>query len=55
MSSAEEIEEAPSGLSPAAAQAYVDARVQGLCHAGAPSLVTFLWRRREALLGVGVR
>ena len=35
MTSAEEIEEAPSGLSPAAAQAYVDASVQGLCHEGA--------------------
>ena len=40
MSSAAEIEEAPSGLSPAAAQAYVDARVQGLCHAGALEVAT---------------
>lgn len=35
MDPADEIDEAPSGLSPAAAQAYVDARVQGLCHEGA--------------------
>jgi len=35
MQPADEIEEAPSHLSPEAARAYVDARVQGLCHEGA--------------------
>jgi len=35
MPSAEQIEEAPSHLSPPAARAYVDARTQGLCHDGA--------------------
>jgi len=35
MQPADEIEEAPSQLSPEAARAYVDARVQGLCHEGA--------------------
>jgi len=35
MQPAEEIEEAPSHLSPEAARAYVDARTQGLCHEGA--------------------
>lgn len=31
----EGIEDAPGGLSPPAARAYVEARVQGLCHEGA--------------------
>ena len=35
MTSAEDIEEAPAHLSPAAARAYVEARTQGLCHEGA--------------------
>ena len=35
MSMADEIEEVPDGLGPEAAQAYLDARTQGLCHAGA--------------------
>ena len=35
MESAEDIEEAPHELSPAAARAYLDARTQGLCHEGA--------------------
>ncbi|MCM2312802.1 MAG: SlyX family protein [Steroidobacteraceae bacterium] len=35
MTHAEDIEEAPAHLSPEAARAYVDARVQGLCHEGA--------------------
>jgi uncharacterized coiled-coil protein SlyX len=35
MSMADDIEEVPSGLGSEAAQAYVDARTQGLCHAGA--------------------
>jgi len=35
MTHAEDIEEAPAGLSPAAASAYLDARSQGLCHEGA--------------------
>jgi SlyX protein len=35
MQPADEIEEAPSHLSADAARAYVDARVQGLCHDGA--------------------
>jgi uncharacterized coiled-coil protein SlyX len=35
MTRAEDIEEAPSHLSPAAARAYVEARTQGLCHEGA--------------------
>jgi uncharacterized coiled-coil protein SlyX len=35
MTTAEDIEEAPAHLSPEAARAYVDARVQGLCHEGA--------------------
>ena len=35
MQPAEEIEEAPSHLSPEAARAYVDARTRGLCHEGA--------------------
>jgi len=51
MSSAEEIEEAPSGLSPAAAQAYVDARVQGLCHAGALEVAIGVERSSAAASG----
>lgn len=35
MTRAEDIEEAPANLTPAAARAYVEARVQGLCHEGA--------------------
>lgn len=35
MNMADEIEEVPGGLGPEAAQAYLDARTQGLCHAGA--------------------
>ena len=35
MTRAEDIEEAPAHLSPAAARAYLDARSQGLCHEGA--------------------
>jgi len=35
MTRAEDIEEAPAHLSPAAARAYVEARTQGLCHEGA--------------------
>lgn len=35
MTRAEDIEDAPAGLTPAAASAYVDARTQGLCHEGA--------------------
>jgi uncharacterized coiled-coil protein SlyX len=35
MDPAEEIEDAPSNLSPQAARAYLDARTQGLCHEGA--------------------
>jgi uncharacterized coiled-coil protein SlyX len=35
MTPAEDIEEAPAGLSPEAARAYVGARAQGLCHEGA--------------------
>lgn len=35
MNRAEDIEEAPANLAPAAARAYVEARVQGLCHEGA--------------------
>lgn len=35
MSTADEIEEVPNGLGPAATQAYLEARTQGLCHAGA--------------------
>jgi uncharacterized coiled-coil protein SlyX len=35
MTRAEDIEEAPANLAPAAARAYVEARVQGLCHEGA--------------------
>ncbi|MGB5102849.1 MAG: hypothetical protein WBO04_05945 [Steroidobacteraceae bacterium] len=31
----EELEEAPAHLAPAAARAYLDARMQGLCHEGA--------------------
>ncbi len=38
MQSAEEIEDAPSHLSPEAARAYLDARTQGLCHEGALEL-----------------
>ena len=51
MSSAEEIDEAPSGLTPAAAQAYVDARVQGLCHEGA--LEVALGVERSSAAGTG--
>lgn len=35
MESAEDIEDAPHALAPAAARAYLDARAQGLCHEGA--------------------
>lgn len=35
MTHAEDIEDAPAHLSPAAARAYLEARVQGLCHEGA--------------------
>jgi len=35
MTRAEDIEEAPVHLTPQAAQAYVEARTQGLCHEGA--------------------
>jgi SlyX protein len=35
MTHAEDIEDAPANLPPAAARAYVEARVQGLCHEGA--------------------
>ncbi len=35
MTRAEDIEDAPAGLTPAAAGAYVEARTQGLCHEGA--------------------
>ena len=35
MSMADEIDEVPNGLGPVAAQAYLQARTQGLCHAGA--------------------
>lgn len=35
MTRAEDIEEAPAHLSPAAARAYLDARTRGLCHEGA--------------------
>jgi SlyX protein len=35
MTRAEDIEEAPAHLTPQAARAYVEARVQGLCHEGA--------------------
>jgi SlyX protein len=35
MTRAEDIEDAPAGLTPAAANAYVEARTQGLCHEGA--------------------
>jgi len=35
MTRAEDIEEAPAHLTPQAAQAYVEARTQGLCHEGA--------------------
>ena len=35
MTSAEDLEEAPAQLTPAAARAYLDARTQGLCHEGA--------------------
>jgi SlyX protein len=35
MSMADDIGEVPEGLGPEAARAYTDARIQGLCHAGA--------------------
>jgi uncharacterized coiled-coil protein SlyX len=35
MTRAEDIEEAPAHLTPAAARAYLQARTQGLCHEGA--------------------
>jgi uncharacterized coiled-coil protein SlyX len=35
MTRAEDIEEAPAHLAPAAARAYLEARTQGLCHEGA--------------------
>ena len=35
MTDASDIEEAPAHLSPQAARAYVEARIQGLCHEGA--------------------
>ena len=35
MTRAEDIEDAPAGLTPAAADAYLEARTQGLCHEGA--------------------
>lgn len=35
MTRAEDIEDAPAHLTPAAAHAYVEARTQGLCHEGA--------------------
>jgi uncharacterized coiled-coil protein SlyX len=35
MNTADEIDGVPEGLGPEAAQAYVDARTQGLCHDGA--------------------
>jgi uncharacterized coiled-coil protein SlyX len=35
MTRAADIEDAPAGLTPAAASAYVEARAQGLCHEGA--------------------
>lgn len=31
----EDLEDAPAHLSPEAARAYLDARIQGLCHEGA--------------------
>jgi len=35
MANEHDTDDVPSGLTPAAARAYHDARVQGLCHAGA--------------------
>jgi len=35
MEPADEFEDAPAALAPAAARAYLDARSQGLCHEGA--------------------
>jgi hypothetical protein len=52
MQPAEEIEEAPSNLSAEAAQAYLDARTQGLCHEGA--LMTVLTEFEDASLPVHV-
>jgi uncharacterized coiled-coil protein SlyX len=48
MQPAEEIEEAPSHLSPEAARAYVDARTQGLCHEGALEVALGLERSLAA-------
>jgi uncharacterized coiled-coil protein SlyX len=44
----EEIDEAPAHLSPTAAQAYVAARVQGLCHDGALEVADGVQRTLEA-------
>lgn len=35
LTDAADLEDAPAHLSPAAARAYLDARMQGLCHEGA--------------------
>jgi uncharacterized coiled-coil protein SlyX len=49
MTRAEDIEEAPAHLTPAAASAYVEARTQGLCHEGA--LEVALGVQRSAAVG----
>ncbi len=51
MQPADEIEEAPSHLSPEAARAYVDARTQGLCHDGAIEVALGLGRLRAVSAG----
>jgi len=48
MSSADDIDEVPSGLTPAAARAYLDARVQGLCHEGALEVALGVERNTSA-------
>jgi uncharacterized coiled-coil protein SlyX len=51
MNTADEIDEAPRGLGPEAARAYLDARTQGLCHAGALEVALGVERAAEVRAG----
>ena len=44
MISATDIDEAPAGLNPEGARAYVEARTQGLCHEGALEIAEHVHR-----------
>jgi SlyX protein len=47
MTSAEDIEDAPAELAPAAARVYLDARARGLCHEGAMEVALAVPARDE--------